>query len=93
MEEETEVIRVRLPKEGEILGFVIQMLGSNRVKVDCVDGVVRICRIPGKLKKKIWIREGDLVVIKPWEFQNEKGDVIWRYTKPQANWLKNKGYY
>ncbi len=92
MERETEVVRVRLPKEGEVFGFVFQMLGSNRIKVNCMDGMERICRIPGKLKKRIWIREGDLVIVKPWEFQHEKADVIWRYTRPQAAWLKKRGY-
>ncbi|MFQ6052258.1 MAG: translation initiation factor eIF-1A [Candidatus Hydrothermarchaeota archaeon] len=88
-----EVVRVRLPREDEVLGFVVQTLGSNRLKVNCFDGVERICRIPEKMKKRIWIRIGDLVVVKPWEIQNEKADVIWRYRKPQAAWLKRKGYY
>ncbi len=79
-------------EEGEILGTVTSMLGANRVVVRCVDGVTRMCRIPGKMKKRIWIREGDVVIVVPWEFQNEKGDVVWRYTGPQVNWLEKKGF-
>ena len=46
----------------------------------------RLSRIPGKMKKRIWIREGDVVLIKPWDFQSdEKADVIWRYTRTEAN--------
>jgi translation initiation factor 1A len=56
----------------------------------CADGKSRLGRIPGKLKKRMWIREGDLVIIKPWEFQNEKADIIWRYTKTQASYLSRK---
>ncbi len=93
--QEGEVVtRVRVPnkKEGEILGTVTSMLGANRVVVRCADGVTRMCRIPGKMKKRIWIREGDVVIVIPWEFQNEKGDVVWRYTGPQVNWLERKGF-
>ena len=57
-----------------------------------MDGVVRMGRIPGSMKKKTWIREGDVVIIVPWEFQNEKADVIWKYTRPQVEWLERKGY-
>ncbi len=88
------ITRVRVPnkKEREILGTVTSMLGANRVVVRCVDGVTRMCRIPGKLKKRIWIREGDVVIVVPWAFQDDKGDVVWRYTGPQVNWLERKGF-
>ena len=88
------ITRVRTPnkKEGEILGTVVSMVGANRVVVRCTDGVTRMCRIPGKMKKRIWIREGDVVIVVPWDFQDEKADVIWRYTGPQVNWLERKGF-
>jgi translation initiation factor 1A len=71
---------------------VESLLGSNRIKVRGIDGVTRMARIPGKMKKRIWIREGDVVIIIPWEFQNEKADVVWRYTGPQVDWLQRKGF-
>lgn len=49
-------------------------------------------RIPGSMKKKIWIHENDVVIIIPWSFQNDKADIIWKYTKPQIDWLNRKGY-
>ncbi|MGC9059137.1 MAG: translation initiation factor eIF-1A, partial [Candidatus Aenigmatarchaeota archaeon] len=69
------------------------MVGGDRMKVSCDDGKERICRIPGKLRKRVWIREGDLVLILPWKIQGDKrGDVVFRYTPTQANWLKKNGY-
>ncbi len=68
------------------------MLGANHVRVRCMDGITRLCRIPGKLKKKIWISQGDVVIVLPWSFQNDKADVIWRYTDPHVSWLERKGY-
>ena len=90
---EEEISRIRLPKEGEVLGLVEVMLGGDRMKVACDDGKERICRIIGKLRKRVWIREGDLVLIEPWKVQGDKrGDVIFRYTPTQASWLKKNGY-
>jgi translation initiation factor 1A len=93
MEESQEFIRVKIPKRGEILGIIKSNLGGSRFEVRCNDGFTRICRIPGKIKKKIWIRTGDLVIIKPWSVQsNERGDIDWMYTKAQAIWLERKGF-
>ena len=53
----------------------------------CEDGYTRTARIPGKMKKRMWIRENDLVIVKPWQFQTEKADIVYRYTQTQANYL------
>ncbi|MBI4168193.1 MAG: translation initiation factor eIF-1A [Candidatus Aenigmarchaeota archaeon] len=91
MEEQQE--RVRLPRQGEIMGLVLELLGGDRFRVDCNDGKVRICRIPGKLRKKVWIRPNDTVLVEPWKVQGEKrGDLVWRYTGTQVSWLKKQGY-
>jgi translation initiation factor 1A len=93
MEQQEEVIRVRIPEKGEVLGIVTAMLGGGRVEVKCEDGFTRVCRIAGKIKRKFWIRVGHIVLIKPWSVQtNERGDVIWSYSKAQVIWLKNKGF-
>jgi len=91
---EENVAKIRTPhrENNEILATVESLLGANRLKLRCMDGVVRMGRIPGSMKKKTWIREGDLVIVTPWEFQNEKADVIWKYTRPQVDWLEKKGY-
>ena len=60
-QEELEIARIRVPKEGEVLGIVELMLGGDKMRVRCDDGKVRICRIPGKLRKRVWIRVGDLI--------------------------------
>ena len=58
----------------------------------CQDGKTRICRIPGKLRSKLWVKEGDVVLVKPWPIQgDERGDVIHQYTKAQIEWLRKKG--
>ena len=92
-QEEVEISRTRLPRGSEVLGTVEMMLGGDKLRVKCNDGNTRICRIPGKLRKRVWIRVGDLVLIEPWVTQsNERADVIFRYTQTQANWLKRKNF-
>src|SRR6184192_1968385 len=89
---EEEVVRVRMPrgKDGEILGIADQLLGASRIRVMCQDGKSRLGRIPGKLKKRMWIREGDLVV-KVWQFQDEKRDIKHRYTKTESTYMSRRG--
>ncbi|MDN7023355.1 translation initiation factor eIF-1A [Methanoculleus sp. FWC-SCC1] len=90
----TEIVRVRLPKkrEREIFARADLMLGANHIRVKCEDGVTRIGRIKGKIKKRLWIREGDLLIVVPWDFQDEKCDIIYRYIKPQVEWLQKNNY-
>jgi translation initiation factor 1A len=85
-------IRVRTPRGKEVLGILDQRLGGNRISVSCMDKVTRNCRVPGRLKRRLWLRPGDIVIVEPWEFDNEKGDVIFKYTPTQIQWLKNKGF-
>ena len=89
-----EFTRIRLPQKSnnEILGIVESLLGGNKLQVRCMDGVVRLTRIPGKMKKRVWIHDGDVIIVVPWSFQNEKADIIWKYTGPQVNWLERKGF-
>lgn len=87
-----EVVRVRLPKGKEVLGILEQRLGASRMTIKCFDGKSRNCRVPGRLKKRLWLREGDVVLVEPWEFDNEKGDVIFKYTPAAIEWLRKKGY-
>jgi translation initiation factor 1A len=81
-----------LPQQGEILGRVVKISGGNQVIVNCVDGVTRLCRIRGKMKRRMWIRERDIVLVSPWDFDNKHADIMWRYIKDHADWLQNNGY-
>ena len=87
------IIRVRIPKNGEVIGIVEQRVGANRMIVKCLDEKERNCRIPGSLRKKLWIRPGDTVIVKPWEFDGDRrGDILFKYTPTQIDWLKRKGF-
>ena len=91
-EQQQEEFRIKIPKGKEVIGIIEQRLGGSRMRVKCLDGKVRICRIPGRLKRKLWIREGDVLLVEPWEFDNDKGDIIFKYQPNHVDWLKKKGF-
>ena len=87
---ESALKEIRLPEEGELLGRVMKLLGSDQVLVKCTDDITRRGRIRGKLKRRIWIRDHDIVIIAPWDFKyDERCDIIWRFTLSQVDWLKD----
>ncbi len=89
---EQTVVRARLPKGREVIGIIEQRLGGNKMKVNCLDGKTRNCRVPGRLKRELWLRPEDVVIIEPWELDETKGDVLFKYRKNQIAWLRKKGY-
>jgi len=92
-QEQQEVVRARTPRNNEVLGIVEQRVGANRMIVKCFDDRERNCRIPGSLRRSLWIRSGDIVIVRPWEFEGDKkGDIIFKYTPAEINWLKRKGF-
>ena len=85
-------IRVKMPNRriNEMFALADQILGGRRVSVLCEDGETRLARIPGKMRRRQWVREGDLIIVWPWDFQDSKADVKHRYTKTQAMYLSRK---
>ena len=78
-------------KINEMFAIADNILGGRRVSVICADGKTRMARIPGKMRRRQWVREGDLIIVWPWDFQDSKADVKHRYSKTQAIYLSRKG--
>jgi len=65
---------------------VTEMSGGSRMRALCADGKTRMIRIGGKLKKRVWCRERDLIIVKPWVVQtDEKADLVYRYLPTERN--------
>ena len=86
------ITRARLPRGREIIGVIEQRLGGNKMMVNCLDGKSRNSRVPGRLKRKLWLRPNDVVLVEPWELDFSKADVIFKYPSNQIAWLKKNGY-
>jgi translation initiation factor 1A len=70
---------------------VTKMLGNGRLEAQCFDGEKRLAHIRGKLRKKVWINQGDIILLSLRDFQDAKGDVILKYTADEARNLKAYG--
>ncbi len=89
---EERISRAPLPRGKEILGIIEQRLGGNKMMVRCLDGKSRNCRVPGRLKRQLWLRPGDVVKVEPWELDPDRADVVFKYRPNQVEWLKKNGY-
>lgn len=84
-------IRVKMPRGREVIGIISQRVGGSRMLVSCMDGKTRNGKVPGKLRRGLWLREGDVVIVEPWEFDNEKAQILFKYSKVAIYKLKKDG--
>ena len=84
-------VRVKLPRDREVIGIITQRCGASRMYVSCMDGKTRNCRVPGGKRRGLWLREGDVILVKPWEFDEEKADVEYKYKPSESEKLKRMG--
>lgn len=86
--------RVKLPygPKGELMGVVKEISGGSRLVAFCEDGNTRMVRIGGRLKRKMWVRVNDYIIVRKWAVQSDKkSDLVYSYTKTQLEHLRKKG--
>lgn len=77
-------------KDGEIFAVSKKLTGGSRMYVLCEDQKTRLARIPGSMKRNQRIRTGDLLIIRPWDIQNERADILHRYSRLQSRILSRR---
>merc|ERR1712122_430299 len=80
-------------EDGQEYAQVTKMLGNGRLEAMCFDGVKRLCHIRGKLRKKVWIAQSDIVLVGLRDYQDAKADVILKYSPDEARNLKSYGEF
>lgn len=90
-ENETEKRELVFKEDGQEYAQVLKMLGNGRLDAMCFDGIKRLCHIRGKLRKKVWINTGDIILLGLRDYQDTKADVILKYTPDEARNLKTYG--
>merc|ERR1712124_97395 len=86
----TEKRELNLKQEGQEYAQVLRMLGNGRLEALCIDGKTRLCHIRGKMRKKVWVNVGDIVLLGLRDFQDDRADVIIKYSADEARLLKNQ---
>jgi translation initiation factor 1A len=74
--------------DGQEYAQVTKMLGNGRVDVLCIDGVKRLGIIRGAMRNKIWINLSDFVLVGLRDFQDNKCDILLKYTSDEVRNLK-----
>jgi translation initiation factor 1A len=87
-ENEEEKRELVYKEDGQEYAQVIRMLGNGRLEAQCIDGKKRLCNIRGKMRKKVWVAQGDIVLVGLRDYQDDKADVIMKYTADEARVLK-----
>jgi len=91
-ENEADKRELVFKEEGQEYAQVTKMLGNGRLEALCfTDGAKRLCHIRGKLRKKVWIRMGDVILLGLRDYQDKKADVILKYNADEARNLKSYG--
>merc|ERR1711939_1206542 len=90
-ENDNEKRELTFKEEGQEYAQVVKMLGNGRLEAPCFDGAKRLGHIRGKLRKKVWINQGDIILLSLREYQDEKGDVILKCSADEARSLKAYG--
>lgn len=78
-------------EDGQEYAQVLKMLGNGRLQAYCFDGENRLCHIRGKLRRRVWINTGDIILVGLRDYQDNKADVILKYKADEARNLKTYG--
>jgi translation initiation factor 1A len=90
-QEQQMMVRARMPRQGQFIGVVLERLGGKRMSIKTTDNKVRNCRVPGRFRRKFWLRPGNFVMIEPWPDDDNKGDIVYQYRPPEITQLKKRG--
>lgn len=76
---------------GQEYAQITKMLGNGHCECQCYDDVIRLGNIRGKMRKRVWISVGDVVLCGLREYQDDKVDIIHKYTAEEVHNLKAMG--
>ena len=80
-----------LQEDGQVYGQITKLLGNSRLLCNCFDKEERQCHIRGKLKNRVWMNVGDIILISLRDIDPTKGDVIHKYNPQEIKQLIKEG--
>lgn len=89
-EDEGQKRPLKTKLDGESYAKVTKLLGDCRLLVTTLpEGKEVVAHIRGKFRKRVWIREDDIVLI-GLRNNDEKGDVVWKFNDDEVKQLCKK---
>ena len=76
---------------GQLYGLVKKKYGNGRAQILCDDGTTRLGSLRGTLRRRCRLEENDIIIICPFEFQDNKGTIIHKYSDNHRLVLMNSG--
>lgn len=67
--------------------YVKENNGSGHFRVLCADGSERMGVLRGSMRKRVWIRRGDIVLVTLRDFQDTKADIVHKYSSLEVTRL------
>ncbi len=84
--------QIEYAEDGQEYARVIRRLGGSRLLVECTDGKERSAIIRGKLKKRVWMNPGDIILVSVDATGKDQDCYIeLKYDKRQSVILRQKG--
>tara|TARA_B110000858_G_C17582664_1_gene371922 strand:+ start:163 stop:534 length:372 start_codon:yes stop_codon:yes gene_type:complete len=77
--------------DGQEYARILRLLGGPNLEILCEDGIKRMGVIRGSMRNKVWVTTGDYLLVSLREFQDEKCDVLLKYTQENVRALKTYG--
>jgi translation initiation factor 1A len=78
--------------EGQDYGLVKKKMGDCRFMVVLqTDAREIICHVRGKMRKREWVNEHDIVLVGLRDYEDGKADIIHKYSSDDANVLRKTG--
>ncbi len=81
------------PKDGQVIARVIKRCGGSRLEVECNDGKIRSASIPGRMRRRVWMNEGDILLCTVDSLGKDKAcSIECKYNQNDIHSLEADGY-
>jgi translation initiation factor 1A len=89
--DDTDPRELRLPTGTQLFAVVTDIRSDGHATLRCADRKERLGKVPGRLRSRVWIHEGDVVLAEPWGWEDERAEIVWRYTHREVKRLRSDG--
>jgi translation initiation factor 1A len=75
-------------EDGQMYACVTKAAGDRRFIARCDDGIERLCKLRGSMRRRDWVCINDIVLISTREYGDEKADILMKYSAHDVALLK-----